>query len=330
MKKAAFPLLFSFLLPLLLLGAFFLLVSGSQARSVTVWQADYSQFLPMVFRGFTAGPGDIHGKVFDASKKDEEGNWILIFDAEVCLEGISCVRTDVNGNYSFENLPAGYYLMTVEHESYYSREANAYVFDLKDTTFDVPMVGRLDLGGNITMRVVFSWADTDHWYGSDCGSSYPVGCPSDMDAHVWAFFDPVNPLSYEHHYQYYEGDCTSGAAICLEAVSWNGPGPETIGVVKTLDVDTVYYFGLHHYYGPWPRVPDLYHTGAVVEIYKEDYYNKISISEATGSGNFWYIFSMTAQGDITYQNCIIQKPQDPNEGMATPVAPPDIPACYTK
>jgi hypothetical protein len=315
---------------IIVLGVFLLLPAASgQANPLASLQATTFVNLPLIFKNATSGGGggggdtfgNIQGYIYNASLQDKPG----VPRATVCLSltPTKCVEsndTDNVGWYSFQNVPVGSYNITIQQAEYYTLISPVQIVTDQTVEYDFGLI-KLLVSGDIEMRITVEWLGSEHWPGSDCSPDYPVGCPTDLDAHIWASFAGGD----QHHYQCpdpgnssdcrkYIGDCNAGSAVCIELFSFNGPGPETAAIRKITDAGSSFYYGVQNYYQDRTGVPDINGTSAVVRVYRLDGTSLVYYANGApaGNGDLWYVFSMNAQREITFHNCITAIPEDPD------------------
>ncbi len=292
-------------LGLLLLG---LLFSISQAPAAPAharaWELDgQMQYLPLVFHRFTPGTGSLEGQVFDATTDAP------IPGAKLCA-GEICVTTDEDGRYRFDSLWAGSRLIDASHGDFFPRTQGVTILPDETVEMDFTLADKL-LGQNAALRILVTWNDTKIFM--------PSALSNDLDSHLWVtnqtqgtthiYADPSPSTEPDT-----DGDCTMFPNACQVNDDMDGYGPETTDF-RLLEPNTMYYFGiLNVNQGFAPDVPPMIQSGARVEVYDQDGMVMEFSVPLKGQGDFWYVFSMDANGVITpaqgRQGCITWYPGD--------------------
>ena len=265
------------------------------SASANVDDDQYEILLPLILNRYNYGPGEVAGRVIDASNgRGLEGVSICFTPQDYC------VITLQDGSYSVSNFP-GDQQVTASLTGYYSVIKDVYVIggDTVELNFALsPYI----TGGNIELRAVLTWDSTQFWP--------PDHAENDLDAHLW--LDAILPV---HVFFDNKGDCTNYPNACLETDFQTGFGPETVAV-RQFEPDTVYYFGVLNYNQGANGVPLIRDTGAHVEVYDETgVVASFDVTSSQGDGNFWYIFTYNyspQQGSwvLTPKNCIVYYSSD--------------------
>jgi hypothetical protein len=233
--------------------------------------------------------------VYDASTRSP------LPDAQVCFGG-SCDITTSLGEYTLVNIPSGWRILTASEISHYAISEGLYVIGqaVNKQDFSLPVVSS---SGDIFMRIVLNWDTTPAWP--------PLNTPNDLDANLWLDTSiPTRITSWDL------GDCTTFPNACLELDVQEGYGPETIAIRKLESYN--YYFGVLNVNAAYAGVPAITQLDAVVRVFDELGLQWEFLVPGEGQGDFWYVFSMSADGTIHPQNCITGEPG----ANQVPVCPP--------
>lgn len=251
-------------------------------------------FLPILQDRFESGDGDVKGVVIDAVGGSP------IIGAMVCFDGV-CDQTDNKGTYKLNNIPAGSQYFNASADTYYSIGRWADVVANQDTQFNFVMSQILSIS-KVRMRIVTTWSTNPCW---PTDATPPCASPAyenDLDAFLWVTTTGITTtlivnVSREQCIQY--------PYACKENDAREGTGPETIAV-QEFKPGANYYFGVLNYNQYQPPVPSINATEASVGVYDEQGLINTFTVPPSGTGNFWYVFSMDASGVIHPQNCIIE------------------------
>jgi hypothetical protein len=246
-------------------------------------------YLPIIASNFLTGPGKITGKVIDASQPD-----FPIQGAQICVDSTNCATTDVNGIYGIESVLSGGRIATVIADKYATTTSFVEVVANQTATLNFALSPDLS-ASNVLMRTVVTWSPTKFWP--------PDNWPNDLDAYLW--IDAQLPTLV---FSANRGDCTVYPYACLEADYTEGFGPETIAIGNgggQLISGATYYFGVYNFnQGFSSSVPPITQTSARVQVYNQAGIMETFEVPPTGSGDFWYVYSMDDTGKITPVNCI--------------------------
>jgi hypothetical protein len=249
--------------------------------------------LPLVFKNFTFGPGNISGKVIDAST----GGGLA--GAQVCI-GANCKNSDMDGLYSFTDLYAGGQYMIASKEMYLPEAKFSNVVPHETTTADFILIPDVEIG-RVRMRIVLTWDTNPTWP--------PTGLLNDLDAHIW--IDRPDPPTHVGYYdaEMHSGSCAGFPNACLEADKQDGLGPETVAIGEQEEPGAIYYYGVMNYNQFNPDFPPLSQIRALVRVFSEEGLLYSFNSPTSGEGNFWYLFKMDAVNlAIEPVNCITTFP----------------------
>jgi hypothetical protein len=250
-------------------------------------------YLPLVLKNFDSGPGMASGKVVDSSLLDTP-----IADALVCHEGSGlCTSTDELGQYTLGPLPSGWQRLTASMEGFYPVINGAIVMASQPATLNFALSPDFFSDARMRLRIVLTWDPRATWA--------PVGIPNDLDSHLWLQSTSpahIYPAEIDAH-----GDCLNYPNACIEVDYQYGYGPESIAI-RTIEPAT-YYYGVLNYYSGYPGVPPINQTAAMVQIYNKEGLLREFHVPPSGNGEFWYVFSMDSDGNITETNCIIALPE---------------------
>lgn len=154
-------------------------------------------------------------------------------------EILMSTKTDENGNYSFNNLAAGYYTVQIVADGYIHQFQDIVVG--VDHKYEIPISGTISVD---TYRVVLTW-------------NYN---PQDLDSHLFA------DTSLENYHVYYvdqEGyNIQNIVAATLDVDDTNGYGPETTTFRVTNNGSYEFYVDWFDGSGTWAS------CGGKVEVYR--------------------------------------------------------------
>lgn len=263
---------------LILLGTLLITLSAVSAATRTsgIGQTVYIPFIP---KSYGIGPGIVSGRVIDA----RTGN--PIDGASVTYANQPSEITDEQGNYTFNNIPAGYQMFTAEANGYLELTQPVRVFPFQSNVLNFALSPD-DLESEGQYRIIVTWKDM----------------PPDLDAHLWT---PDLIDGRPHVFQGNRGDCTqgTGTTACLDRDEIDGFGPETITILEAQP--GTYYYGVLRFEPAClnPTPPPLFiecpqeieESGARVQIY--DYTGLRATYTIPTSGNvdhkkFWYVFQL--------------------------------------
>jgi hypothetical protein len=238
-------------------------------------------------------------------------------NATVCLEGYSqpsdyCDDTDDNGAYRIRALekgggyilPSGSQRFVAISDGFITVVDRAIIVYGQETLLNFALTPEL-ISGDVRMRIVLTWDEASSWP--------PDNYPNDLDAHAWL---NINNNVFYHVWYGNRETCPEPPYIYLENDVTHGSGPESIALCR-LEGAGSYKYGVHNVYQGLNGVPLITQTDARVRVYDRE--NGLVLDEnvpVTGSGNFWYVFSMNDQGVITVEDCIV------NYNGEEPVCPP--------
>lgn len=213
-----------------------------------------------------SGSGIISGTITDAETGDPISNVYM----ELSGEAYRTDYTNSNGEYSFENLEAGYYQVTATKNNYIS-ETKEIDFDGTNSVINFVLSGVL---ASDEYRVVLTWGST----------------PEDLDIHLMT-------ENGDHIYFGNKGSLTSYPYICLDIDDVSSYGPETI-TIGEMQSSSVY---VHNYSG----YPDIKNSDGIVKIYHGSNWVKTYYVPTSGTGEWWYVFDFSSTGGITGKNYLM-------------------------
>jgi hypothetical protein len=174
--------------------------------------------------------------------------------------------TDSNGDYSFSNVPAGFYSIKASKTDYVDGTESITVVEGQTTSKDIILTPSLTEG---KIRIILTWATSD-----------------DLDSHL------ITP-STEFYYAN-SGSVTTEAM--LDCDDTDGYGPETM-TINTLN-DGTYTYKVYDWSGGYSTIAD---CGAVVKLYDHtgllETYTPNVISCPQNS--WWTVFTLTVTGGGT-------------------------------
>jgi hypothetical protein len=265
-------------------------------------------YLPFVSLHYNSGPGTVTGKVVDSSRRQEGGSEAVpIEGASVCY-GETCTTTNEDGVYTLNDIPSDWQQLTTSMDGFFSETAGVIVRAGESAVLNFSLMP--DWVGDVKLRVVVTWDPTPYWVDPLTGNTQP----NDLDAHLWVFGSTASK-----HVHAGDGsddpaiNCLNFPSACLEADKQYGYGPETIAIRKEVSADR-YYFGVLNYNAAYSYVPAIPNLDAKVNVYDEDGLIRTFKPPTIGSGDFWYVFSITRDAEdelpITETNCITVLPDD--------------------
>jgi hypothetical protein len=239
-------------------------------------------YIPVLYKRFQSGPGNLHGTVVDAIYNEP------INGAIVCVQGDKCDVTDEDGVYAISNVAVGSKLVEAERDGYLPLTQETYVNAGSSITLNFALSPIL---GDGEFRIVLTWGKN----------------PKDLDAHFWLPYP-----KYPHLYLDAPGSCTNFPNVCLDRDDKDGYGPETISI-KSLKASGTYTFAVLNYNYGYPGVPEITQSSAKVQLYGvEGLIAQFSVPKK-GMGDLWYVFDLNAAtGEVATINCITFYPADPD------------------
>jgi hypothetical protein len=254
----------------------------SSAASVEQTIIENPTYIPVIYKRFQSGPGNLEGIVVDAITN------LPLNGAVVCIQGDKCDVTDEDGLYSMNNIAFGAKLIDAVRDGYLPLTQDTYINAGSWITLNFALSPLL---GDGEFRIILTWGNK----------------PKDLDAHFWLPFP-----SYPHLYLDSPGNCADFPNACLDRDDKDGIGPETISI-KSLKDNGIYRFAVLNYSYGYPGVPEITESSAKVQLYSEDgLIAQFSVPE-DGAGDLWYAFDLdAATGEVTPVGCITFYPPDPD------------------
>jgi adhesin/invasin len=245
-------------------------------------EVDTTSYIPVLYKRFQSGPGNLQGVVVDAITN------LPLNGAVVCIQGDKCDITNEDGTYSISNIAYGPKFVDAERGGYLSLTQNTYVNAGSWIILNFALSPYL---GDGEYRIVLTWGKK----------------PKDLDAHFWLPFP-----NYPHLYLDSRGSCTGFPNVCLDLDDKDGNGPETISI-KSLKENGTYRFAVLNYSYGYPGVPEITESSAKVQMYgKEGLIAQFDAPEE-GIGDLWYVFDLdAATGEVSPVGCITFYPSDPD------------------
>lgn len=233
-----------------------------------------------------------------ADKKGVEGITVELRDnlGNIVGEAVKSVVTDAEGNYSFNNLEAGYYtLYTVDKradvdEKYISVKENICLQADKEVNKNMTISTSIKGGG---IRFVLTWGSQGN------------GVPADLDSHIYGpRVDGKNGM-FEVYFSskgYGLGN-TDYTVLDVDETDYNGP--ETVTILKP--VNGVYYYYVHNYSGYYDEDGDLTTSQAKVDVYSGSELLTTYNVPQTGQGYWWKVCKYNPKtGKLTAINTIVE------------------------
>ncbi len=192
--------------------------------------------------------------------------------------------TTIDGSFLMTNMPYGTYQMTVQLSGYITAQRTV-VHQSGVTAERITLSEQLQTG---QYRVVLTWGET----------------PQDLDSHIWT---TINDSLFEVYYPYEgEGNPETPPYILLDVDETLGYGPETITI---FDLVSDCVFAVKNYSQEAP----ITESNAIVEVYRGAEKIATYTVPTTGTGHWWYVFDLSAQGQLTPRNTISTTPPLPSE-----------------
>ncbi len=192
--------------------------------------------------------------------------------------------TTIDGSFIMTNMPYGTYQMTVQLSGYITAQRTV-VHQSGVTAERITLSEQLQAG---QYRVVLTWGQT----------------PSDLDSHIWT---TINDSLFEVYYPYEgEGNPETPPYILLDVDETLGYGPETITI---FDLVSDCVFAVKNYSQEAP----ITESNAIVEVYRGAEKIATYTVPTSGTGHWWYVFDLSAQGQLTPRNTISTTPPLPSD-----------------
>ena len=239
-------------------------------------------------------------------------NGLPIAGAEVCVAG-RCTFTDLSGNYTLDQIPAGSLRPAFRATPAYGGAPLEVQFNDESTEnthtvtcskqgyltyvnnqIDLPAGGTLNLNMSLSpelqegnLRFVLNWGAT----------------PTDLDSHLLT--PEINGNAY-HVYFDNRGNITSEPFARLDYDITTGFGPETMTIYDL-------WPGMYRYYvRNFSENPSISTSRAVVQVYGVDGLLNTFQVPSSGNGNYWHVCDVNGQtGDIIIRNNILTDPPLP-------------------
>ena len=226
-----------------------------------------------IIGGGSGNRGVLTGYVYNATTGG------VLTGANVSITGPDARQTvtDESGSYLFEDLPYGTYEVTAAISGYITL-VRTVEHSASVTTSVFALSAQLAAG---QYRIVLSWGAT----------------PADLDSHLWT---TISDLIYEIYFGD-QGSATELPFVLLDTDDVDGYGPETITIYQ---LSSPAIFAVYNYSGD----PDITASNAQIEIYSGDQKIGNYSVPTTGTGRWWYVFDLSAQGQITVRNTISDTP----------------------
>jgi hypothetical protein len=225
---------------------------------------------------FTLNPGgSITGLVTRAADATPiEGALITVLQAG---NVIAMASTDVSGNYSFPELPAGTFTLRASRSGFLNSIQEDIVVVLGENTIVNFSLARLLAFGEL--QIVLIWGET----------------PTDLDSHLWL------PLEMPYHIAFFEqgnkDDCPFAELDVDDVTSF---GPETVTISQRV-ASGIYRYAIHYF----SLTPAMTQSGARVQVFDASGLVVTYDIPTEGEGVWWNVFEMdSATGAITEINTI--------------------------
>lgn len=221
--------------------------------------------------------GTVSGTVTNASTGEP------LAGATVSVSGPASrsTTTDASGNYAMTNLPFGTYMLSVDLSGYINLQRTIQ----HQSGVTVERVSLSPLLAEGEYRVVLTWGEV----------------PSDLDAHVWT---TISEIVY-HIYFGNPGQPDVPPLIALDVDDTDSYGPETI-TIYDLQADCI--FAVHNYSGEGGFDAALTESNARIEVYRGAQRLQTFTVPTSGTGAWWHVFDLTANGEIVAHNAISDLP----------------------
>lgn len=258
------------------------------------------------------GVGGASGNIYDAVTGDKVAGLTLRVRGGINNSidtVIATTKTNANGKYSFDNLPAGNYTVEIVDERTLSAGENRY----STSYFTIKVLGGKDIGdqhGHVTnllssdqLRIVLKWGQR----------------PYDLDSHL------VGPTSNGGEFHVYYSDKThyeNGTRMAdLDLDDTSSYGPETTTIYNPVSGEYVYL--IHDYTNRRSESSmEMANSGAYVEVYLGNstvaaYTFHVPVED----GTLWTVFSFNPDtGDITPINTMSYEDYSGDVGVTNSVS----------
>jgi hypothetical protein len=247
-------------------------------------------YLPLLAKNWVDAPGNITGRVTDASIQDPANNGVP--GVKVCFLD-NCTTTTGQGNFTLNNIPPDYQVLNATADLFEPQTAGVSVIGNQTVTLNIAITKKL-ASSDIRFRFIITWRPEQTWP--------PDNWPNDLDSYLW-FVGPsysgyIAPDPFEKR-----GICTEYPYACIQVDAIFGSGPETVDI-QQLPGETTYYFGILNYYDTYPGVPPITSSRAQIQVYNQDGLMQTYQVPSSGDGNLWYAFKFDSSGTFTTTNCI--------------------------
>ena len=232
--------------------------------------------------------------------------------AEVCIAG-RCTFTDVFGNYTLDQIPAGTLMpsfgatptyggapLTVQFNDESTENTHTVTcfrqgyFTYVNNQIDLQPGGILNLNLSLSpelqegnLRFVLNWGST----------------PTDLDSHLLT--PEINGNAY-HVYFENRGSITAAPFAKLDYDITTGFGPETMTIYDL-------WPGMYRYYvRNFSQNPPISTSRALVQVYGANGLLHTIHAPSSGSGNYWHVCDVNGQtGEVIIKNNILTEPPAP-------------------
>lgn len=245
------------------------------------------------------GEGDLEATVVNAVTGDPiEDADVILHEAgsEPCSGAkVDSTTTNGDGQMAFENVPAGFYHLSIEAGKEFISICRTNILILGDRTtgLGVGMSPILEPG---ELRIILTW-------GED---------PSDLDSHLWLPKDDPFHICFVE-----EGDAGSFPFAFLDLDDTSSFGPETVTIIEPQE--GTYTYAVHNFSDEFGGDTPINESGGHVEVFGEDGFIASFDAPTSGDGFWWHVFDLNAEtGQVTGVNQIGDDPEPYDSGFTCP------------
>jgi hypothetical protein len=277
-------------------------------------------FLPLIAKDWRGAW--ISGRVIDASVNQNPLEGI-----ELCTQEHECAVTNSNGEYLINLSSLRLKQVTAQKDGYITLTQSIQPIGNQTVVLDFILSPPLEQV-NVVTRIVLTW-DPRETFLITFPDQHTEEVENDLDAYLYLRHQTGNLVVYYDDM----GNCSDFPSACLLYDERRGGGPETIDVtvLETGDPSTAYYFGVHHanYIYSGRTMPSLSGLQAQVCLYSVGENQATCYLAPEGDLQFWYLFSMDQEGNVTIHNCLTDVPPDVDNDPSEPDDPDDpiLPSC---
>lgn len=190
--------------------------------------------------------------------------------------------TDADGKYVLNKVPTSNTTIQASKSGYIALSYSLSLAENEQKVVNFALSPALS--ANEAFRIVLTWGEN----------------PRDLDSHLLVPTSDTNGNQGYHIYFSYKGinDSEQYPYAYLDIDDTSSFGPETVTIYRRLTQTYKYY--VHHYAGSG----QLNTSSAVVSVYNQNGLVKTYNVPSSGSGIYWYVFDINANGQIVDRNVI--------------------------